>query len=58
MKEIVKLLIVTLLMIPALLTFTEGEDGGVTVWNFVGLAYSAVWVYIINKAEEAKKNRK
>ena len=27
---------------PCLLTFSVGDDGNLTVWNFVGLAYTAI----------------
>lgn len=30
---------VMILMSPILLIFTEGRDGSITVWNFVGIAY-------------------
>lgn len=32
-------LVVMILLSPCLLIFTEGKDGGITVWNFVGIAY-------------------
>ena len=33
------LLVAMILLSPCLLVFTEGKDGGITVWNFVGIAY-------------------
>lgn len=30
---------VSILLSPILLIFTEGRDGSITVWNFVGIAY-------------------
>ena len=27
---------------PCLLTFSVGDDGNLTVWNFVGVAYAAI----------------
>ncbi len=33
------LLVAMILLSPCLLVFTEGADGGITVWNFVGIAY-------------------
>lgn len=30
---------VMILLSPILLIFTEGRDGSITVWNFVGIAY-------------------
>ena len=30
---------VSILLSPILLIFTEGKDGSITPWNFVGIAY-------------------
>ena len=37
-------LFVLVLFAPILLIITEGPDGGITIWNFVGLAYALAWV--------------
>lgn len=34
---------------PIALVFSCGEDGGVTVWNFVGLAYILVLSYVVKE---------
>ena len=50
-KEILMWVIAGLLAIvliaPCLLTFSEGLDGGPTIWNLVGLAYTAILVGIV-----------
>ena len=45
---------------PCLLVFTEGKDGGITIWNFVGIAYilgviAIIW--FINKRHQDNDNR-
>ena len=32
---------------PCLLMFTEGEDGGMTIWNVVGLAYMVGLIMLV-----------
>lgn len=44
MKMIVKWLVAVVLCAPVLLLFTESKDGGVTVWNYVGLLYLGAWI--------------
>lgn len=51
MKKIAQFLVLALiyffvlvLFAPVLLIISEGPDGGVTIWNFVGIAYLLVWV--------------
>lgn len=43
------LLIGMALVAPALLAFTEGRNGQPTVWNLVGIAYIAFWVWKLNR---------
>lgn len=43
------LLIGMVLVAPALLAFSTGKNGEPTVWNVVGIAYMAAWVYILHK---------
>ena len=40
-------LLVVVLFTPVLLIITEGPDGGITIWNFVGIAYLLAWVAVI-----------
>ena len=54
------MLVAMILLSPCLLVFTEGKDGGITVWNFVGIAYiigviAIVW--LINKKHQDHDNR-
>lgn len=44
MKKIAKWCVAVVAVCPMLLLFTEGEDGGVTVWNYAGLAYAGAWI--------------
>lgn len=51
MKKIAQFLVLALiyffvlvLFAPVLLIISEGPDGGVTIWNFVGIAYLLAWV--------------
>lgn len=37
-------LFVLVLFAPVLLIISEGPDGGITIWNFVGIAYVVAWV--------------
>ena len=41
-------LFVLVLFAPVLLIITEGPDGGITIWNFVGIAYLLAWVAVIS----------
>lgn len=51
MKKIAQFLVLALIYLfvlvlfaPVLLIISEGPDGGVTIWNFVGIAYLLAWV--------------
>lgn len=44
-------LCVLVLFAPVLLIITEGPDGGITIWNFVGIAYLMAWVAVISYYE-------
>ena len=44
MKKIAKWCLAVLAACPLVLLFSEGADGGVTVWNYVGLAYAGAWI--------------
>ena len=43
---------VTILLSPILLIFTEGRDGSITVWNFVGIAYLLGIICIIGNTRK------
>lgn len=53
MKQIVSitaLIIISIIAIaPCMLILTEGEDGSITIWNFVGLAYLIVLCWAVDK---------
>lgn len=44
---LVAVVLLMMVLAPCLLTFSEGLNGEPTIWNFVGLAYTAflVWVF-------------
>jgi len=42
-------MILALLGAPLFLIFSEGPDGTITVWNFVGIAYALVLIYLIKR---------
>lgn len=50
-------LVVMILLSPCLLIFTEGKDGGITIWNFVGIAYllGVIWIvgHVIKRAKRS-----
>ena len=48
-------LVVMVLLSPCLLIFTEGKDGGITVWNFVGIAYLLGVIGIVGYAIKQHK---
>ena len=48
-------LVVMILFSPCLLIFTEGKDGGITVWNFVGIAYLLGVIGIVGYAIKQTK---
>lgn len=48
-------LVVMILLSPCLLIFTEGKDGGITVWNFVGIAYLLGVIGIVGYAIKQHK---
>ena len=49
-------LVVMILLSPCLLIFTEGRDGGITVWNFVGIAYLLGVIGIVGYAIKKHNN--
>ena len=49
-------LLVVVLFTPVLLIITEGPDGGITIWNFVGIAYLLAWVAVISYYERRRKH--
>ena len=49
-------LFVLVLFAPVLLIITEGPDGGITIWNFVGIAYAIVWVIGISIYERRRQH--
>lgn len=49
-------LVVMVLLSPCLLIFTEGKDGGITVWNFVGIAYLLGVLGIVGYAIKTHKD--
>lgn len=59
---IIGLFIVMMIVLsPCLLIFTESKDGGITIWNFVGIAYmlGIAWIvgYVIKRGKEAEIKR-
>ncbi|MBQ8676013.1 MAG: hypothetical protein IJ528_07285 [Bacteroidaceae bacterium] len=49
-------LFVLVLFAPVLLIITEGPDGGITIWNFVGIAYALAWVAVLSFYERRRKH--
>lgn len=49
-------LLVLVLFTPVLLIITEGPDGGITIWNFVGIAYLLAWVAVISFYERRRQH--
>ena len=49
-------LCVLVLFAPVLLIITEGPDGGITIWNFVGIAYLLAWVAVISYYERRRRH--
>ena len=49
-------LVVMILLSPCLLIFTEGRDGGITIWNFVGIAYMLGVIGIVGYAIKRHNN--
>ena len=49
MKNFIKhaayVLLMVVLAAPCLLTFSEDQDGSITIWNFVGLA----WLFMLTR---------
>ena len=41
-----------ILCLPTLLIFSEGHDGSITIWNFVGIGWLLGIVYVFNKIQE------
>ena len=49
-------LFVLVLFAPVLLIITEGPDGGITILNFVGIAYLLAWVAVISNYERRRRH--
>ena len=49
-------LLVVVLFTPVLFIITEGPDGGITIWNFVGIAYLLAWVAVISYYDRRRKH--
>lgn len=49
-------LFVLVLFAPVLLIITEGPDGVITIWNFVGIAYLLAWVAVISYYERRRRH--
>ena len=49
-------LFVLVLFAPVLLIITEGPDGGITILNFVGIAYLLAWVAVISFYERRRQH--
>ena len=47
---------VLVLFAPVLLIINEGPDGGITIWNFVGIAYLMAWVAVISYYERRRQH--
>ena len=45
-----------ILCLPTLLIFSEGHDGGITVWNFVGIAWLLMLVKTWHYVAKQKNN--
>lgn len=45
-----------IICLPTLLIFSEGHDGGITVWNFVGIAWLLILVKIAHYVIKKKHN--
>ena len=63
MKKIAQFVILALiyffvlvLFAPVLLIITEGPDGGITIWNFVGIAYLLAWVAVLSFYERRRQH--
>jgi len=53
--------VMMIILSPCLLIFTEGKDGGITVFNFIGIAYllGIIWLaWYVNKRHNAHKDGK
>lgn len=49
-------LFVLVLFAPVLLIVSEGPDGGITIWNFVGITYLLAWVAVLSFFERRRKH--
>ncbi len=49
-------LFVLVLFAPVLLIITEGPDGGITIWNFAGIAYLLAWVAVLSFYERRRRH--
>lgn len=51
-------LLVLVLFAPVLLIITEGPNGEITIWNFLGIAYLLAWVAVISYYERRRQHGK
>jgi hypothetical protein len=51
---VIALLIGAAVIAPCLLTFSEGLNGEPTVWNLIGLAYTAFLVWVVTFLKKRK----
>ena len=42
-------IVVVVLLSPTLLIFSEGKDGSITIWNFVGIGHLLLIVWLAGK---------
>lgn len=49
---VVMVLALMVLVSPVFLIFSVGNDGEMTVWNFVGIGWLCLLVYVFNVAEK------
>lgn len=45
-------LIAFVFVLPTLLIFTQGNDGSITVWNFVGILWLLMLCWIVGKVSK------
>ena len=50
-------MVLMVLTLPCLLTFSQGEGGKLTVWNFVGLAWCAGLALVARRVLGGKERR-
>lgn len=49
LSMVIAYVIVAILMAPCLLAVSVGRNGEPTLWNLVGIAYTAAWVYYLRR---------